>query len=42
MEGGDLFWIWKPYTLYAKTDLVYSRAAYESKDGFALAQCPSS
>jgi hypothetical protein len=37
--GGDLFWFWKPYVLYAKTDLVYSRAAYESKDGFAAAQC---
>ncbi|KAG0664386.1 hypothetical protein C6P46_001431 [Rhodotorula mucilaginosa] len=36
--GGDLFWFWKPYVLYAKTDLVYSRAAYESKDGFAAAQ----
>ncbi|GAA5979215.1 hypothetical protein JCM10908_002840 [Rhodotorula pacifica] len=38
MPGGDLSWFWKPYVLYAKTDLVYSREAFENKDGFAAAQ----
>lgn len=39
--GGDLYWIWKPYTLYAQTDLVYSREAFEAKDGFAIGQSQS-
>ncbi|BGP00858.1 protein of Emopamil-binding family [Rhodotorula toruloides] len=38
MPGGDLFWFWKPYELYAKTDLVYGLKALESREGFTSAQ----
>lgn len=34
MPGGDLHAIWKPYALYGKVDLVYSRQAFEENDGF--------
>jgi len=37
-KGGDLHWIWKPYALYQKVDLIYSPAAYEAGDGFTNAQ----
>lgn len=38
MPGGDLYVFWKPYSLYAKVDLIYSREVFESKDGFPGAQ----
>ncbi|GAA5974132.1 hypothetical protein JCM11641_003455 [Rhodosporidiobolus odoratus] len=38
MEGGDLFWLWSPYSLYAETDLVYGQAMFERGDGFTSAQ----
>ncbi|KAL0576532.1 hypothetical protein V5O48_005452 [Marasmius crinis-equi] len=37
-EGGDLHWLWGPYGLYQKVDLVYSVEAYERGDGFTNAQ----
>ncbi|BGP13214.1 hypothetical protein JCM10213_005016 [Rhodosporidiobolus nylandii] len=37
-EGGDLFWLYRPYLLYEKTDFVYSRAAFEQGYGFTAAQ----
>jgi hypothetical protein len=38
MPGGDLHLIWKPYELYGSIDWVYSREAYDKKDGWGLAQ----
>ncbi|GAA5850720.1 hypothetical protein JCM8547_009068 [Rhodosporidiobolus lusitaniae] len=38
MRGGDLFWLWAPYELYAKTDLVYSRLWLDAHNGFTSAQ----
>ncbi|KAJ6618180.1 hypothetical protein B0H10DRAFT_2030919 [Mycena sp. CBHHK59/15] len=38
MEGGDLHWIWKPYSIYQNVDLVYGVAALEHGDGFTNAQ----
>ncbi|THV01053.1 hypothetical protein K435DRAFT_776233 [Dendrothele bispora CBS 962.96] len=37
MEGGDLHWLWKPYTLYGQMDYVYSVESYEKGEGFASA-----
>ncbi|GAA5936839.1 hypothetical protein JCM3775_002722 [Rhodotorula graminis] len=38
MAGGDLHWLWSPYALYEKVDLVYSRSWYDRRDGFTSAQ----
>ncbi|KPM43698.1 hypothetical protein AK830_g2854 [Neonectria ditissima] len=38
-EGGDLHWpLWVPYRLYAQIDHVYSRIAWDNKNGFSGAQ----
>ncbi|KAJ3532191.1 hypothetical protein NMY22_g7844 [Coprinellus aureogranulatus] len=37
-EGGDLHWIWKPYSIYQNVDLVYGVEAYKRGDGFTNAQ----
>ncbi|KAJ7236256.1 hypothetical protein B0H12DRAFT_128741 [Mycena haematopus] len=37
MVGGDLYWFWKPYELYAMVDYVYGIKAFEAGDGFASA-----
>ncbi|KAF8316150.1 hypothetical protein DL93DRAFT_2078415 [Clavulina sp. PMI_390] len=36
--GGDLSWIWEPYSLYSTIDLVYSRAHWTAHDGFPASQ----
>ncbi|KAJ1552568.1 hypothetical protein HK405_010810, partial [Cladochytrium tenue] len=36
--GGDLFFFWQPYALYATVDLVYSEDAYREREGFSTAQ----
>ncbi|KAF2824709.1 hypothetical protein CC86DRAFT_296392 [Ophiobolus disseminans] len=37
--GGALQWpIWKPYEIYAAIDKVYSRSAYDAREGFGGAQ----
>jgi len=38
MRGGDLHWIWKPYSLYQDVDLVYGMKAIEQNNGFTSAQ----
>ncbi|KAF8198350.1 hypothetical protein K438DRAFT_1824243 [Mycena galopus ATCC 62051] len=38
MEGGDLHWIWAPYSTYQKVDFVYGLPAFERGDGFPNAQ----
>ncbi|KAJ7100757.1 hypothetical protein B0H15DRAFT_1018075 [Mycena belliarum] len=38
MEGGDLHWIWAPYSIYQNIDLVYGVPALERGDGFINAQ----
>ncbi|KZW00855.1 hypothetical protein EXIGLDRAFT_603719 [Exidia glandulosa HHB12029] len=38
MRGGDLHWIWKPYSLYQDVDLVYGVKALEENNGFTSAQ----
>uniref|UniRef100_A0A7R9UZE2 EXPERA domain-containing protein n=1 Tax=Chlamydomonas euryale TaxID=1486919 RepID=A0A7R9UZE2_9CHLO len=38
MPGGDLFWLWRPYPLYASVDRAYGLEGLESGDGFAPAQ----
>ncbi|KAF9013504.1 hypothetical protein BDQ17DRAFT_1343547 [Cyathus striatus] len=38
MEGGDLHWIWKPYSIYQNVDLIYGLPALLSNDGFTNAQ----
>ncbi|KAF7324659.1 hypothetical protein MKEN_00507400 [Mycena kentingensis (nom. inval.)] len=38
MEGGDLHWIWEPYSIYQRVDLVYGIPALEEGDGFTNAQ----
>jgi len=38
MEGGDLHWIWAPYSIYQNVDLVYGLPALEHGDGFTNAQ----
>ncbi|KIY65816.1 hypothetical protein CYLTODRAFT_432071 [Cylindrobasidium torrendii FP15055 ss-10] len=37
-EGGDLHWIWEPYSIYQNIDYVYSPEAYAENDGFPNAQ----
>ncbi|KAF9010418.1 hypothetical protein BDZ89DRAFT_964397 [Hymenopellis radicata] len=37
-EGGDLHWIWAPYSIYQNIDLVYGVRAWEEMDGFTNAQ----
>ncbi|GAA5894527.1 uncharacterized protein JCM6883_002128 [Sporobolomyces salmoneus] len=37
-KGGDLHWIWSPYALYEKVDLVYSPSHFERGEGFTSAQ----
>ncbi|KAF7303845.1 hypothetical protein MIND_00614400 [Mycena indigotica] len=37
-QGGDLHWIWKPYSIYQRVDLVYGVEALERGDGFTNAQ----
>lgn len=37
-EGGDLYWLWAPYSVYRKVDGVYDVPAYEAHDGFVNAQ----
>lgn len=39
MRGGDLHWVWKPYSLYQDIDFVYGIPSFESGDGFTNAQC---
>ncbi|KAJ7621372.1 hypothetical protein FB45DRAFT_929050 [Roridomyces roridus] len=38
MEGGDLHWIWAPYSIYQNVDLVYGIPSLERGDGFTNAQ----
>ncbi|KAJ7705590.1 hypothetical protein B0H17DRAFT_1038372 [Mycena rosella] len=38
MEGGDLHWIWAPYSIYQNVDLVYGVEALKRGDGFTNAQ----
>jgi len=38
MEGGDLHWIWAPYSIYQNVDWVYGIKALEENDGFTNAQ----
>ncbi|THH19491.1 hypothetical protein EUX98_g8769 [Antrodiella citrinella] len=38
MAGGDLNWIWSPYTLYQTIDYVYGLPSFERGDGFTNAQ----
>ena len=34
MEGGDLFFLWKPYKLYGEIDHMYGMPAFLAKNGF--------
>ncbi|KAK0186884.1 hypothetical protein F5146DRAFT_1067757 [Armillaria mellea] len=38
MEGGDLHWIWQPYSIYQNIDYIYGVPALAEKDGFPNAQ----
>lgn len=38
MRGGDLHWLWKPYSIYQDIDLVYGLSALQAGDGFTNAQ----
>ncbi|KIP05673.1 hypothetical protein PHLGIDRAFT_107951 [Phlebiopsis gigantea 11061_1 CR5-6] len=38
MRGGDLHWIWSPYSLYQDIDYVYGLRAFENHEGFTNAQ----
>ncbi|KAJ7444563.1 hypothetical protein B0H11DRAFT_1747176 [Mycena galericulata] len=38
MEGGDLHWIWAPYSIYQNVDLVYGVETLKRGDGFTNAQ----
>ncbi|KAK2462822.1 hypothetical protein APHAL10511_005213 [Amanita phalloides] len=38
MRGGDLHWIWKPYSLYQEIDYVYGLPSFQDGDGFTNAQ----
>ncbi|TKY87139.1 hypothetical protein EX895_003816 [Sporisorium graminicola] len=38
MLGGDLHWIWSPYSLYMTVDYIYGLPSWDSKDGFPAAQ----
>ncbi|GAA5943252.1 uncharacterized protein JCM15063_005307 [Sporobolomyces koalae] len=37
-KGGDWHWLWAPYALYEKVDLVYSPSHFARKEGFTAAQ----
>ncbi len=36
--GGDLHWLWSPYSLYMNIDYVYGLPSWDAKDGFPAAQ----
>jgi len=38
MKGGDLHWLWEPYSLYQEVDYIYGVSTYEKGDGFPNAQ----
>ncbi|KII84018.1 hypothetical protein PLICRDRAFT_58149 [Plicaturopsis crispa FD-325 SS-3] len=38
MAGGDLHWIWSPYSLYQEIDYVYGVKALQEGSGFTNAQ----
>ncbi|KAF8628925.1 hypothetical protein AX15_003644 [Amanita polypyramis BW_CC] len=38
MRGGDLHWLWKPYSIYQDIDLVYGLPSLQDGDGFPNAQ----
>ncbi|GLB41261.1 hypothetical protein LshimejAT787_0904760 [Lyophyllum shimeji] len=38
MRGGDLHWLWKPYSIYQDIDYVYGLPALQSNNGFTSAQ----
>lgn len=38
MLGGDLHWLWSPYSLYMTVDYIYGLPSWDSKDGFPAAQ----
>jgi len=38
MVGGDLHWIWEPYSIYQEVDYVYGVKALEENNGFTNAQ----
>ncbi|KAN0118119.1 hypothetical protein V8E52_005380 [Russula decolorans] len=38
MVGGDLHWIWEPYTIYQEVDYVYGVKALQENNGFTSAQ----
>ncbi|RDB30051.1 hypothetical protein Hypma_013887 [Hypsizygus marmoreus] len=38
MRGGDLHWIWKPYSLYQDVDYMYGLPALNDGNGFTNAQ----
>lgn len=38
MLGGDLHWIWSPYSLYMNVDYIYGLPSWNTKDGFPAAQ----
>lgn len=37
-KGGKYHFLWQPYDLYGKIDLIYSRRFYEEFNGFTAAQ----
>ncbi|PWN52951.1 HlyIII-domain-containing protein [Violaceomyces palustris] len=38
MTGGDLHWIWAPYSLYKDIDYIYGFPSLDTNDGFPAAQ----
>nr|CDI52599.1 related to Adiponectin receptor 1 [Melanopsichium pennsylvanicum 4] len=38
MFGGDLHWLWSPYSLYMNVDYIYGLPSWDTKDGFPAAQ----
>ncbi|TFK34652.1 hypothetical protein BDQ12DRAFT_738062 [Crucibulum laeve] len=38
MKGGDLHWLWKPYSIYQEVDYIYGVPALLANDGFTNAQ----
>lgn len=38
MKGGDLHWIWAPYSLYMDIDYIYGLPSWNTHDGFPAAQ----
>ncbi|KAI0297980.1 hypothetical protein BC826DRAFT_907377 [Russula brevipes] len=39
MVGGDLHWIWQPYSIYQEVDWIYGIKALREHNGFTNAQC---